>query len=156
MLTTHIDDMVPVLFFSRMSSHTTHMSRALPIGVLTSSSIIPWIPSGGQWMEQLPLVTWSDVCSPPHSQQSLVDRRQRIIFAPNLPTPVSLFSRAQARRVRPTPCPLSDVRPTPCPLSDGVGMNLCSPMVMDAHDSAHLAYVQCFTGSCGGTADTSC
>ena len=148
-LTTNIDDMVPVFFFSRMSSHTTHMSRALfssPIRVLTSSSIIPWIPPGGQWMGQLPPVTWSAVCSPPQSQQSLVDSRQRIIFAPNLPTPVSLFSRAQARRVR----------PTPCPLSDGVGMNICSPMVMDARDSAHLAYVQCLNVSCGGTAGTSC
>ena len=69
------------------------------------------------------------------------------MFAPNLPTPVrSLLSRVQARRDR----------PTPCPLFDGVGMNLCSLVVVDPHDSAHLACVQCITVSCGGTEDTSC
>ena len=48
----------------------------------------------------------SAVCSAPHSQQSLVDSPQRSMFAPNLPTPVcNLFSRVQARRDRPTPCP---------------------------------------------------
>ena len=63
------------------------------------------------------------------------------LFATNLPTQVrSLFSRVQARRDR----------PTPCPLFDGVGM------VVGAHDSAHLACVQCVTVSCGGTEDTSC
>ena len=41
----------------------------------------------------------------------------------------SLFSRVQARRDR----------PTPCPLFDGVGMNWCSLMVVDANDSSHLA-----------------
>ena len=68
-------------------------------------------------MGQSPLVMLSAVCSAPQSQQSLVGSPQRSIFAPNLPTPVrSLFSRVQARRDR----------PTPCPLFDGVGMNLCS------------------------------
>ena len=38
---------------------------------------------------------------------------------------------------------------------DGVGMYLCSLVVVDAHDSAHLVCVQCFTASCGGTEDTS-
>ena len=86
-------------------------------------------------------------CSAPHSQLSFVDNPQRSMLAPNLPTPVrSLFSRVQARRDR----------PTPCPLFDGVGMNLCSLVVVDAHDSAHLACVQCLTVSCGGTEDTSC
>ena len=137
-------------FFPRVPSHTTHMSRALLLShvrVLTPSSISPCIPSGGQWTGQHPLVTWSAVCSAPQSQQSLVDSPQRRIFAPNLPTPVcSMFSRVQARWDR----------PTPCPLFDGVGMNLCSIVVVDAHDSAHLACVQCFTVSCGGTEDTSC
>ena len=91
-------------------------------------------------MGQRPLVMWSAVCSAPHSQLSFVDNPQRSMLAPNLPTPVrSLFSRVQARRDR----------PTPCPLFDGVGMNLCSLVVVDAHDSAHLACVQCFTVSCG-------
>ena len=35
-------------------------------------------------------------------------------------------------------------------------MNLCSLVVVEAHDSAHLECVQCFTVSCGGTEDTSC
>ena len=97
-------------------------------------------------MGQRPLVMWSAVCSAPQSQQSLVDSPQRSMFAPNLPTPVrSLFSRVQARRDR----------PTPCPLFDGVGMDLYTLMVVDAHDSAHLACVQWFTVSCGGTEDTS-
>ena len=55
-------------------------------------------------------------------------------------TSQGLFSRVQARRDR----------PTPCPLFDGVGMNLCSLVMVDAHDSAHLACVQCFTVFCGG------
>ena len=98
-------------------------------------------------MGQRPLVMWSAVCSAPQSQLSFVDNPQRSMLAPNLPTPVrSLFSRVQARRDR----------HTPCQLFDGVGMNLCSLMVVDAHDSAHLACVQCFTDSCGGTKDTSC
>ena len=97
-------------------------------------------------MGQRPLVMWSVVCSAPQSQQSLVDSPQRSMFAPNLPTPVrGLFSRVQARRDR----------PTPCPLFDGVGMHLFSLVVVDAHDSAHLACVQCVTVSCGGTEDTS-
>ena len=97
-------------------------------------------------MGQRPLVMWSAVCSAPQSQQSLVDSPQRSMFAPNLPSPVrSLFSRVQARRDR----------PTLCPLFDGVGMNLCSLVVVDALDSAHLACVQCFIVSCGGTEDTS-
>ena len=97
-------------------------------------------------MGQRPLVMCSAVCSAPHSQQSLVDSPQRSMFAPNLPTPVrNLFSRVQARRDR----------PTPCPLFDGVGMYLCSLVVVNAHDSAHLVCVQCFTVSCGGTEDTS-
>ena len=97
-------------------------------------------------MGQRPLVMCSAVCSAPQSQQSLVDSPQRSMFAPNLPTPVrSLFSRVQARRDR----------PTPCPLFDGVGMYLCSLVVVDAHDSAHLVSVQCFTVSCGGTEETS-
>ena len=67
-------------------------------------------------MGQRPLVMWSAVCSAPHSQQSLVDSPQRSMFAPNLPTPVrNLFSRVQARRDR----------PTPCPLFDGVGLWAC-------------------------------
>ena len=75
-----------------------------------------------------------------------IDSPQRSMFAPNLPTPVrSLFSLVQARRDR----------PTPCPLFGGLGMYLCSPVVVDAHDSAHLVCVQCFTVSCGGTEDTS-
>ena len=41
--------------------------------------------------------------------------------------------------------------PTPCPLFDGVGMYLCSLVVVDAHDSAHLVCVQCFTVSCEAT-----
>ena len=57
----------------------------------------------------------------------------------------SLFSRVQVRRDR----------PTPCPLFDGVGMYLCSLVVVDAHDSAHRVCVQCFTVSCGGTDGTS-
>ena len=74
-------------------------------------------------MGQRPLVMCSAVCSAPQSQQSLVDSPQRSMFAPNLPTPVhSLFSRVQARRDR----------PTPCPLFDGVGMYLCSLVVVDA------------------------
>ena len=77
-------------------------------------------------MGQRPLEMCSAVCSAPHSHQSLVDSPQRIMCAPNLPTPVrSLFSRVQARRDR----------PTPCPLFDGVGMYLCSLVVVDAHDS---------------------
>ena len=141
-----------VFFFSRVPSHTTHTSRALfssHVRVLTSSSISPCITSGGRWMGQCPIVMWSAVCSAPqsHSQQSLVDSPQGSIFAPNFPTPVRrLFSRIQARRDR----------PTPCPLFDGVGMNWCSLVVVDANDSTHLACVQCFTVSCGGTEDTSC
>ena len=96
-------------------------------------------------MGQCPLVMCSAVCSAPQSQQSLVDSPQRSMFA-NLQTPVrSLFSRVQARRDR----------PTPCPLFDGLGMYLCSLLVVDAHDSAHLVCVQCFTVSCEGTEDTS-
>ena len=92
-------------------------------------------------MGQRPLVMCSAVCSAPHSQQSLVDSPQRSMFAPNLPPPVhNLFSRVQARRDR----------PTPCPLFVGVGMYLCSPVVVDAHESAHLVCVQCFTVYCGG------
>ena len=73
-------------------------------------------------MGQRPLVMWSAVCSAPHSQLSFVDNPQRSMLAPNLPTPVrSLFSRVQARRDR----------PTPCPLFDGVGMNLCSLVVVE-------------------------
>ena len=132
---------------SRVCHHTSRAQFSSHVLVLTSSSISPWIPSGGRWMGQSPLVMWSAVCSAPQSQQSLVESPQRSIFAPNLPTPVrSLFSRVQARRDR----------PTPCPLFDGVGMNLCSLVVVDAHDSAHLARVQCFTVSCGETEDTSC
>ena len=137
-------------FFSRVPSYTTHTSRALfssQVRVLTSSSISPCIPSGGRLMGQRPPVMWSAVCSAPQSQQSLVDSPQRSIFALNLPTPVrSLFSRVQARRDR----------PTPCPLFDRVGMNWCSLVVVDAHNSSHLACVHCFTVSCGGTEDTSC
>ena len=97
-------------------------------------------------MGQRPLVMCSAVCSAPQSQQLPVDSPQRSMFAPNLPTPVrSLFSGVQARRDR----------PTPCPLFDGVGMYLCSLVVVDAHDSAHHACVQYFTVSCGGTEDTS-
>ena len=97
-------------------------------------------------MGQRPLVMCSAVCSAPQSQQSLVDSPQRSMFAPNLPTPVrSLFSLVQARRDR----------PPPSPLFDGVAMYLCSLAVVDAHDSAHLVCVQCFTVSCGGTEDTS-
>ena len=73
-----------------------------------------------------------------------MDSPKRSLFAPNRPTPVrSLFSRVQARRDR----------PTPCPLFDGVGMNLWSLAVVDVHDSAHFACVQCFTVSCGATED---
>ena len=98
-------------------------------------------------MGQRPLVMWSAVCSAPESQLSFVDNPQRSMFAPNLPTPVrSLFSRVQARRDR----------PTPCPLFDGVGMNVCSLVVVDAHDSAHLACVQGFTYLVDGLEDTSC
>ena len=133
-----------------MPSRTTHMSRALfssHARVSSSRTMRPLIPSGGRQMGQRPLVMWSAVCSAPHSQLSFVDNPQRSMLAPNLPTPVrSLFSRVQARLDR----------PTPCPLFDGVGMNLCSLVVVDAHDSAHLACVQCFTVSCGGTEDTSC
>ena len=97
-------------------------------------------------MGQRPLVMCPAVYSAPHSQQSLVDSPQRSMFAPNLPTPVrNLFSRVQARRER----------HTPCPLFDGVGMYLCSLVVVDAQDSAHLVSVQCFIVSCGGTEDTS-
>ena len=93
------------------------------------------------------LVMWSAICSAPQSQQSLVESPQRRICASNLLTPVrSLFSRVQARRDR----------PTPCPMFDGVGMYLCSLVVVDAHDSAHLAGVLCFTVSCERTEDTSC
>ena len=85
-------------------------------------------------MGQGPLVMWSAVCSAPQSQQSPVDSPQRSMFALNLPTPVrSLFSRVQARRDR----------TTHCPLFDGVGMNVWSLVGVDAHDSAHLACVQC-------------
>ena len=137
-------------FFSRVPTHTTHTSRALfssHVRVLTFSLISPCIPSGGRWMGHRPLVMWSPVCSAPQSQQSLVDSPRRSIFAPNLPTPVrSLFSRVQARRDR----------PTPCSLFDGVDMIWCSLVGVDAHDSPHLACVQCFTVSCGGTEDTSC
>ena len=132
---------------SRVCHHTSRAQFSSHVLVLTSSSISPWIPSGWRWMGQSPLVIWSAVCSAPQSQQSLVESPQRSIFAPNLPTPVRiLFSRVQARRDR----------PTPCPLFGGVGMNLCSLVVVDAHDSAHLARVQCFTVSCGETEDTSC
>ena len=97
-------------------------------------------------MGQRPLVMCSAVCSAPHSQQSLVDSPQRSMFASNLPTPIrNLFSRVQDRRDG----------PTPCPLFDGVGMYLCSLVVVDAHDSAHLVCVQCVTVSYGGTEDTS-
>ena len=84
-------------------------------------------------MGQRPLVMWSAVCSAPHSQLSFVDNPQRSMLAPNLPTPVrSLFSRVQARRDR----------PTPCPLFDGVGMNLCSlVVVMWCSMTAFTAYV---------------
>ena len=103
---------------SRVCHHTSRAQFSSHVLVLTSS---PWIPSGGRWMGQSPLVMWSAVCSAPQSQQSLVESPQRSIFAPNLPTPVrSLFSRVQARWDR----------PTPCPLFDGVGMNLCSLMVV--------------------------
>ena len=109
-----------IFFFSRVPPHISHTSRAQfssHARVITSSSMSPCIPSGGRYMGQCPLVTWSAVCSAPQSQQSLVDSPQRSMFAPNLPTPVrSLFSRVQARRDR----------PTPCPLFDGVGMNVCS------------------------------
>ena len=77
-----------------------------------------------------------------------VTRRQsqRSICVPNLPTSVrSLLSRIQVRRDIPIPCPLF-----------GVGMHLCSLVVVDAHDSAHLACIQCLAVSCGGTEDTSC
>ena len=94
---------------------------------------------------QRPLLMWSAVCSAPQSQLSFVDNPQRSMLGPNLPVR-SLFSRVQARRDR----------PTSCPLFDGVGMNLCSLVVVDAHDSAYLACVQCFTVSCGGTEDSSC
>ena len=98
-------------------------------------------------MGQHPLVMWSAVCSAPPSYVSLVESPQRSIFAPTLPTPVrSLFSRVQARQDR----------PTPCPRFDGVGMYLCSLLMVDDHDSAHLACVHCFTIHCGGTYDTSC
>ena len=97
-------------------------------------------------MAQRPLVMIYAVCSALQSQQSLVENPQRSVFAPNLPTPVrSLFSRVQARRDR----------PTPRPLFDGVGMNVCSIVVVNTHDSAYLACVQ-FTVSCGGTEGTSC
>ena len=70
-------------------------------------------------------MVWSAVCS----QLSLVDSPQRSICPPNLLTPVSrVFSRVQARLDR----------PTPCPLFDEVCINLCSLVVVDAHDSAHL------------------
>ena len=96
-------------------------------------------------MGQRPLM-WSAACSAPQSQQSLVVSPQRSMVAPKLPTSVRiLFSRVQARRDR----------PTPCPLFDGVGMYLWSLVVVDAHDSPHLVCVQCFTISCGGTEDTS-
>ena len=102
-------------FFSRVPSHISHTARAQfssHVRVISSSSMSPCIPSGGQ-MEQRPLVMCSAVWSAPQSQQSLVDSPQRSMFAPNLPTPVrSLFSRVQTRRDR----------PTPCPLFDGVGM----------------------------------
>ena len=98
-------------------------------------------------MGQRPLVMWSAVCSAPQSQLLFVENPQRSMFATHLPTPVSsLFSRVQACRDR----------PTPCPLFDGVGINLCSLVVVDAHDSAHFACVQCFTVSCGESYDTSC
>ena len=97
-------------------------------------------------MGQRPLVMCSAVCSAPQSQHSLVDSPQRSMFAPNRPTPVrNLFSRVQARR---------DMS-TPCPLFDDVDMYLCSLVVVDAHDSAHLVCVQCVTVACGGTEDTS-
>ena len=74
-------------------------------------------------MGQRPLVMRYAVCSVPQSQLSFMDNPQRNMLAPNLPTPVrSLFSRIQARRDR----------PTPCPLFDGVGMDLCSLVVVDA------------------------
>ena len=89
---------------SRVCHHTSRAQFSSHVLVLTSSSISPWIPSGGRWMGQSPLVMWSAVCSAPQSQQALVESPQRSIFAPNLPTPVrSLFSRVQARRDRPTP-----------------------------------------------------
>ena len=136
-------------FFSRVPTHHSYVQSTVfeSCRILKSSSISPCIPSGGRWMGQRPLVMWSAVCSAPQSQQSPVDSPQRSIFAPNLPTPVrSLFSQVQARRDK----------PTPCPLFDGVGMNWCSLVVVDTHDSAHLACVQCFTVSCGGTEDTIC
>ena len=74
-------------------------------------------------MGQRPLVMCYAVCSAPQSQQSLVYSPQRSMFAPNLPTPVRiLFSRVQARRDR----------PTPCPLFYGVDMYMCSLVVVDA------------------------
>ena len=111
----------------------------VPVRLQVSCGAPPWTHHPGS--------TPAAVCSSPQSQQSLVDSPQCSIFAPNLPTPVgSLFSRVQTRRDR----------PTPCPLFDGVGMNVCSLVVVYAHDSAHLAGLQCFTVSCGGTYDTSC
>ena len=98
--------------FSRVPSHISHTARAQfssHVRVISSSSMSPWIPSGGRQMEQRPLVMCSAVWSAPQSQQSLVDSPHRSMFAPNLPTPVrSLFSRVQTRRDRPTPCPLFD------------------------------------------------
>ena len=73
---------------SRVCHHTSRAQFSSHVLVLTSSSISPWIPSGGRWMGQSPLVMWSAVCSAPQSQQSLVESPQRSIFAPNLPTPV--------------------------------------------------------------------
>ena len=137
-------------FFSRVPSHISHTARAQfssHVRVISSSSMSPWIPSGGRQMEQRPLVMCSAVWSAPQSQHSLVDSPQRSMFAPNLPTPVrSLFSRVQTRRDRPTPCPLFDV---------WACIYMCSFVVVDAHDSVHLVCVQCFTFSCGGADDTS-
>ena len=116
-----------ITFFLRVPSCTTHMSRALfssHARVSSSRTMRPLIPLGGWYMGKHPLAMWSAVCSAPQSQLSFMDNPQRSMFATNLPTPVrSLFSRVQARRDR----------PTPCPLFDGVGMNLRSLVLEDAH-----------------------
>ena len=61
-----------LLLFSRVPSHISHTSRAQfssHVRVITSSSMSPWIASGGQEMGQCPLVMCSAVCSAPQSQQ---------------------------------------------------------------------------------------
>ena len=52
---------------SRVCHHTSRAQFSSHVLVLTSSSISPWIPSGGRWMGQSPLVMWSAVCSAPQS-----------------------------------------------------------------------------------------